>query len=509
MRNKPHNLQSLSKKSFNSLKFFKSFYQKSLIIILILKLSTSAWNDENDKDPMAINVRDYEDLKVNPEIENNCDLRIMRAYGMYADARNLSHKNEIFPSIKQNCCGVLDQQHIKAYWEKASSVILKSQKLVLYLLKGILTGSQDFVRLAIHGHLIASKAKSGSMDMLLREYPGVSKQNGDLVWHHKNYKLLINSRFLEIAEPLKHGIDEKKLKIMYHNFNQAFEFLMNVRRNFYGMICSVEGQKASGRRGILNRIFLPDDIMYKPEFCESMIVHHFNKFYDYFYFVKRLQRLVDYLPFFIQETSEFKADLLSNNGNGSSQNSGGNAIGRDFIRKEVAIPNGYFLYYSPEYQKFNKNYDINMPDIGDTIALQACNLGMNMTNCYFYCTAFSMVKNTDWFDGNPDFLFRTFRIILAVRDVLGGFKENEFEVDLVALERKIEHLKRSYREYIYPSSAPNGVDFHKKGSDYWALDGVNPFEFSNGCVLDLKFKSAWVIHISWVFGLLVLIWFNE
>ena len=135
--------------------FFYSFGLIVLLLITFFPSSTlSAFNDENDEHEDKINVRTYEDLKVNPEIEDNCDLRVMRAYSMYGDASSLSQPNLVFPAIQQNCCGTRDQENIKALWRKASNQIMKNQKYFLFLAKGILSQSQDFMRLATHGWII-------------------------------------------------------------------------------------------------------------------------------------------------------------------------------------------------------------------------------------------------------------------------------------------------------------------------------------------------------------------
>lgn len=470
--------------------------RSSLLITLVIILSSttlvkSAFNDQGDDDESAINVRTYEDFKVNKEIEDNCDLRVMRAYSMYGDSSSLSQRNEVFPAIKQNCCGVKDQANIKALWRRAANQIVKNQKYFLYLAKGILTQSQDFLRLASHGHLINDRInnKKFTLESVRKDYPGLTYEGGELVWHHKNYKVLINKKFLELALPVKDGMDTSKLKIMYHNFNQAAEFMMNIRRTFFGMICSVEGQLASNRRGFFKRVFYPDDIFYATPFCDAMVSHHFRYFYDYYYFFKRLQKFVDHLPFFVQETTEFvdgSNNVLSNIGNRGS----GNSNESDYLRKGVIVTYGRFSYDTPSWKEFTNRYFLGTPNMIDTFSIQACSNYGSFSACELYCQEFSIVKNTDRFDGDPNLLLRTFRTMMAMRDQFIGFKENEFEVDLISLEKMIDELKEKFNEYIYISSMPHNIEFNEKGNDFSELAGFNPFEMSVSCTLDLTFQSV-------------------
>ena len=486
------------------------FYSFGLSVLLILTLlptcSKAAFNDELDEDENKINVRTYEHLKVNPEIEDNCDLRVMRAYSMYGDASSLSQPNLVFPAIQQNCCGTRDQENIKALWRRASNQIIKNQKYFLYVVKGILSQSQDFLRLAIHGSIIYDRVikKKISLEAVRKDYPGLTFFQGDLVWHKRNYKVLINSDFIKYAEEVKNGIDANKLKVMYHGFNQAAEFMMNVRRSFYGMICSTKGQLACSRKGFLKRAFYFSDIFYGTPFCEAMINNHFRYFYDYYYFMKRVQRFVDRLPFFVQTTEYLEEDSLLNNkqaGGSGPSHSGSSSNGQDYIRKGITIPYGRFLYNTPEHEFFESHYDRKALGLIDRAFIQACSEFSNFTACEFYCQEFSMVKHNDYFDGSPDLLLTTFRSMMAMRDKFDGFRENEFEVDYVTLEKMIDELKEKYFEFIYVSTMPNDVEFNNQGNDFSELVGFNPLEFSVGCTLDLKFKNESIFNVLIVFAL--------
>jgi hypothetical protein len=476
------------------------YYFSFIITITLFSIFTknihSAFNDEADEDENAINVRTYESLKVNPEIENNCDLRVMRAYSMYGDASSLSQPNLVYPSIRQNCCGVNDQHNIKQLWRKAANQIVKNQKFFLYLVKGILSPIQDFLRLAIHGAIIYNrfKVQKYSLETIKRDYPGLSFYMGDLVWHHRNYKILINKDFINMSEKIKNGIDAKKLKIMYHGFNQAAEFMMNVRRNFYAMICSVEGQQSCSRKGFFKRIFYFNDTYYGTPFCEAMINHHFRYFYDYYYFFKHVVYFVDRLPFFVQLTEPFdennQGGILQRGASPGNQDS----QGVDYVRKGITIPYGRFLYGSPQHQNFEKYYDKPELNIIDKASIQTCSQFANFTACEFYCQEFSMVKHNDYFDGSPDHLMDTFRIILAIRTKFDGFLENEFEVDYVTLEKMIDELSMKYNPFIYTSSMPNDVELNRQGNDFSELAGFNPLEYGVGCTLDLIFQFVSVLQ---------------
>lgn len=480
-----------------------------LLCLAILTLpALAAFDDSNDDDAFAINVRQYEDFKVNKEIENNCDTRVMAAYSMYGDASSLSMPNEVCPAIKKNCCGTRDQANIKVAWRMASNRITRNQKLFLYLAKGILTQCQDFLRLSIHGNIIYKRLvkENVALEMVQKDYPGVRYEQGQIIWHNRNYKLLINKQFIETTEGVEFGIDTSKIKIIYHNFNQALEFMMNIRRTFYCMICSVEGQFSSNRRGIFKRIFYPDDIYYGTPFCDALINHHFRYFYDYYYFFKRLQKLVDFLPLFIQQTSEFDPDVASPLGNSSTHATSTSGTGSDYVRKNVMIPFGRFIFNTNTFNAYKKSYNIRYPSGFDSLSIQACSNYASFNACEFYCQEFSMVKQTDRFDGNPDFLFRTFQIMMAVRDKFQGFKENELEIDLLSTEKMTDELKRKYDPLIYVSTMPGTIEFDSKGNDFSELSGFNPFAMAANCSLELTFKSVWRNVVTGVliamFGLL-------
>jgi hypothetical protein len=503
------------------------FYFTSVTVILFFVISlpegvNTAHNDALDDDESSINVRSYASLQINPEIENNCDLRVMRAYSMYGDAASLSEPNLIYPAITQNCCGPKDQENIKALWRKASNQIVKNQKFFLYLAKGILSPIQDFLRLASHAHVIYDRIhnKKFSLESVKKDYPGLTFYMGDLVLHKRNYKILINADFIKMSEKVKNGIDATKLKIMYHGFNQAAEFMMNVRRSFYGMICSLDGQNACSRKGFLERAFYFDDTYYGTPFCEAMIAHHFRYFYDYYYFFKRVEYFVDRLPFFVQltepldESAAQQANLLQGQAQGVPQRAptpqtnttgGTGGAGADFIRKGITIPYGHFLYGTPAHTYFEDNYDKPELNIIDHVGIQACSEFSNFTACEFYCQEFSMVKHNDFFDGSPEHLIDTFRTVMAIRETFEGFYENEFEVDYVTLEKMIDELKRKYNPFIYPSSMPTDIELNEQGNDFSELAGYNPLEWSVGCTLDLTFKYSSIIQsisvfaISWLF----------
>lgn len=477
-----------------------------LICIFFIQIRICEGEFVGDSDKNAINVRSYGDYKVVKEIRDNCDLQVMRAYGLYGDARSLSEPNEIFPSIKQNCCGPIDQHNIKAMWRSASNKIKKFQKFFLFTVKGMLSISQDFLRISIHANLIYKKIKEKKLPLetVRKDYPGVSYENGEIVWHKHNYKVLINKDFLNLTKGIELGMDAHKLKIIYHNLNQAAEFMTNIRRTFFGMICSVEGQLAANRRGMLKKIFYPDDIYFNTPFCESMIHNHFIYFYDYYYFVKRLQKFVDYLPYFMQETTRFDPNTQSILKGAAPVNNNSSGSQSDFIRKGVVISYGKFRYYSQVYSKFNDNYDIGEPNIFDSLSIQACNMMPDFSTCEFYCQELSIVKNTERFDGRPDLMFKTFQVMLAIRERFDGFAENELEVDLVSLEKMAGELYPQYEEFIYKSMTPDSLEFSSKGADFSSLVGFNPLELGVGCTLDFHFKSIHNLLISSLVGIILL-----
>ena len=240
---------------------------------------------------MAINVRTFASYKVKKEIQDNCNLRVMRAYSLYADSPSLSYPNKICPKLEDNCCGPNDMATIEKLWRKTSSRIQKYQSLFLLMVKYILTQFQDWQRLATNILKVSKQYQ--------RERVKAEKVGQDFVWSYKSMKILINEDILELSELIaSQALSAVQIRIMYDDFNQAAEFMVNVRRHFYCMLCSVGGQEALQRSGNMLRQFW-SSVLYDEEACPMFALHHLLYFHSYIKFFKRLQRFIEYLPYFI------------------------------------------------------------------------------------------------------------------------------------------------------------------------------------------------------------------
>lgn len=248
-------------------------------------------NNILDPDPMAINVRTFASYKVKKEIQDNCNLRVMRAYSLYADSPSLSYPNKICPKLEDNCCGPNDIETIEKLWRKTSSRIQKYQSLFLLMVKYILTQFQDWQRLATNILKVSKQYR--------RERTKADNAGQDFVWSYKSMKILINSDIIELSELIANqALSAVQIRIMYDDFNQAAEFMVNVRRHFYCMVCSVRGQEALQRSGNILRQFW-SSVLYDQEACPMFALHHLLYFHSYIKFFKRLQRFIEFLPYFI------------------------------------------------------------------------------------------------------------------------------------------------------------------------------------------------------------------
>ena len=226
-----------------------------------------------------------------PEIQEKCNIRAMRAYSLYADSPGLSSKNSICPSLTDNCCGPMDQENIRRLWYQTLKRITKYQILFLYMVKYILTQFQDWQRLSMN---IMKAYKHFSKEVSIHEQSGK-----DFVWSYKNMKILINSDLAKFAELIaSNPLSAVQLELMYKDFNQAAEFMINMRRHFYCIICSASGQESLQRKGNLLR-HLWTDVQIDEEVCNVLAYQHLMYFHSYLKFFKRLQRFIEFLPYFL------------------------------------------------------------------------------------------------------------------------------------------------------------------------------------------------------------------
>jgi hypothetical protein len=450
----------------------------------------------------------------------------MRAYSLYGDAASLGSPNRICPSVSDNCCGPKDQDAIEHLWRRVLKRITKFQILFLYMVKYILTQFQDWQRISTD---IMKVSKHFKKEMLFHE-----QKKLDFVYSYKNVKILINSDLVELAKLIAlNPLSSTQLEIMYREFNQSVEFMINARRNFYCTICSASGQNSIQRSGNFLR-HMWTSVLFSDKICNVFVQHHLMHFHSYLNFFKRLQRFIEFLPYFLvidnsarlleskpidihhrlltQNKSILGEPITPPNPNGfqinhiegsqeqkQTVNSSPNGITGPGIRnrQDKSFQGGY-IELDADYPFEYKNVDFtNLPhfksSLGDAINNESIELCANTPSfllCEHYCQQFNFAKATDTFDGDIDSLKRTFDILRNYKYKVKFLKENDFNVDFVKIERYVDQY------YEHPdilglfiiSTDPAALDVSRLSTDFTTLSNVNPFALGNGNTLEFHFK---------------------
>ena len=159
------------------------------------------------------------------------------------------------------------------------------------MVKYILTHYQDWQRIATD---IVKVHRQFKKEVELHE-----KSGKDFVYAFKNVKVLINSNSFELAKLIIDSpLSPTQLQIMYNDFNQAVEFMINARRNFFCTLCSVSGQYGLQRNGKLMS-FVWSSVLFDEKVCPVFAYNHLMHFHSYLSFFQRLQKFIEFLPYFL------------------------------------------------------------------------------------------------------------------------------------------------------------------------------------------------------------------
>ena len=112
------------------------------------------------------------------EIAKKCNLPLMQSFGLRGDADFFGQKNPLCPHVTDNCCGDVDIERIKSYWEQTVKDILIYQRIFLSISKYILTVYPEFYKLAAR------------MVEKFEELAEEGEKTGFLM--HKNSKVILN-----------------------------------------------------------------------------------------------------------------------------------------------------------------------------------------------------------------------------------------------------------------------------------------------------------------------------
>lgn len=465
----------------------------------------------------------------------------MRAYSLYGDSPSLSYPNKICPSVTDNCCGPVDQDSIRHLWRRVLRRMTKYQILFLYMVKYILTQFQDWQRIATD---IVKVFHHFQKEVLLHE-----KSGRDFVYSYKNVKILINSEIKGLADLIVNNpLSSTQLEIMYREFNQAVEFMINARRNFYCTICSVAGQNSIQRSGNFLR-HMWTSVLFDEKICPIFAYHHLMHFHTYLRFFKRLQRFIEFLPYFLvidkgsrlleqtrpRSVLRVLTEQSHKDEHAPPNPNGFNISHVDSSKQKQAKPDnpkqsirgpgirnqedksfmGGHIELDADYPFEYKNVDLrNLPhfqkSVGESLDEERIDLCVNNRNflmCEFYCQQFNFAKATPTFDGDIEGVKRTFDILRNYIYQVDFLKENEFNADFVKIERYVDQYYTTPEvlgSFII-STDPFSLDVSKLGTDFTVISSANPFLLGAGNTLEFHFKFAPII-VSLVCLFWALLW---
>jgi hypothetical protein len=456
----------------------------------------------------------------------------MRAYSLYGDAQSFGTPNRICPSVTDNCCGPKDQSTIENLWRGVLKRITKYQILFLYMVKYILTQFQDWQRISTD---IMKVSRQFEKEIKFHE-----QRNVDFVYSYKNVKILINSDLRDLAKLIAmNPLSSTQLEIMYREFNQSVEFMINARRNFYCTICSASGQESIQRSGNFLR-HLWTSVLFSDEICTVFVRHHLMHFHTYLNFFKRLQRFIEFLPYFLvidnsarileqSRPRNIRLRLLANqsmsqdphtppnpNGfqinhiEGTTQNKQNTSTPSNGIngpgirnRQDKTFQGGYIeldANYPFEYKNVNlhslPHFKDNFGDAVDKEQMELCVNTPSFVLCENYCQQFNFAKATTTFDGDIEALKRTFDILRNYKYKVDFLKENDFNVDFLRIERYVDqyYADPEILGMFIISTDPESVDVSKLGTDFTYLSSANPFLLGNGNTLKFSFKFTSILY---------------
>ena len=371
--------------------------------------------------------------------------------------------------------------------------MIKYQILFLYMVKYVLTQFQDWQRISTD---IMKVYKNFNKEVLLHE-----KSGKDFVYSYKNVKILINSDLKDLAELIAmNPLSSTQLEIMYREFNQAVEFMINARRNFYCMLCSPSGQSGLQRNSILMRNVWTS-VLFDQNICPVFAHHHLMHFHSYLRFFKRLQRFIEFLPYFlvidenarILERSPLQMRILSGskveadpslppNPNGFQINrisdeqnkkeasptpKGGirgpgirNQEDKSFLGGYIQLDADFPFEYKNVKLKKLPHFTHSLGDAVDTEWIDLCVNNPTFLLCEYYCQKFNFGKATPTFDGDIEAVKQTFDTLRNYKYQVEFLKENDLNADFIKIERYVDQYysdPETLGRFII-STDPNSLD---------------------------------------------------
>ena len=429
-----------------------------MLFLLIIAPITAPYTELEDDDPYNINPHDYEYYKKNApaDVRDNCKFEVMNAYSLFGDAKSLSQKHEYCSNLKRNCCGALDQERIPKLWKYDEKRIRSHTVAYLKMMRYMLGFGKQYYKIA--KELI--KAYEAN------QYGAGGANNQSTINLNDNEPLTINHTekcYRRAKDLLKINYDATpKAEALYHMLNVRAEYMMNVRKNFYCMLCSPEYQQSMYTTNFMFRKVFSKRIYYSDKFCENMVRFTFPTAYQlYDSYNRYLRKLMK-------------------------------------MSKCIDIPNNR---YDKDNSAFKKVMDdpLNIESIAQQSKHEICNWNtgqaFTFSWCEWYCQSFNVAMPSRSFDGDLKRTFVVYDFLTQLQPMLEYPNANEFNDDLVLLKRDIDDNLKQQDNFFF-KSVNKLIDFTTYKSDFTSFTESDPMIVGDFNGLGFLYKNTMILQVS-------------
>lgn len=452
---------------------------KLKIILSVFLISLTNFN-ATEISSSKIQNKSYTFYKENrsKEIRNNCKLDQLAAYGLFGDAESLNSKNSLCPNIKKNCCGKLDIERIKKFWYRDRKRIEYYHRTILLIYKWILG----------YGKQINFLAKA-----IAEDYQRKINPENFINEKKKNYDFGINSNFYcykAAKEMLSLDYEtEEKVESFYWAITQKIQFIENTRKNFYCILCSIEGQKSIHNSPKLYSWLYNKRIYYDDEFCNIYVERTFTVSYQ------KWTTFNDYISDFLKITT-----CLS-----PSKNNSKNPNPPSELKKNLPLRS---------LTQFEKKLFSNPLNLENGSLMAPCDEAFGNIDfdhlyifCDFWCQSFNIAKAINIHDGDIKASYKLYKYLKPLK-IYFHTEKNHFNADMVLMEKDIEqNYKKAPKNGIFFLSLSKSVDLQMFQSDFvFHGTGINPLVIGNQNGLRFEYEKEDVLRcffgviLVWVFG---------
>lgn len=428
-----------------------------ILFFLFLQLTSPLYSDLEDDDPNNINPHDYEYYKKSApkDVRDNCKFEMLNAYSLFGDAKGLSQPHELCPSMRRNCCGPLDQERIPKLWKYDEKRIRSHTVAYLKMMRYMLGFAKQYYTIA---KFIVSEYEKN-------KYGDNNADAQSSIFLNSNQALVINHKekcYNRAKDLMKINYDARpKVEGLYHMLNVRAEYMMNVRKNFYCMLCSPEYQKSLYTTNYMMRAVYSKRIYYSDKFCENMVRYTFPTAYQiYDSFNRYLRKLMK-------------------------------------MSKCIEIPNNRFSYDNKSFQAVMAD-PLNIESTAQQSKMEICNWttgnSFTFSYCEWYCQSFNIALPSRSFDGDLKRTYIVYSYLRQIEPMLEYPNSNEFNDDLTLLKNDVEdNLKQ--QDNMFFKSVNKLIDFTTYKSDFTSYTVSDPMVVGDFNGLGFLYKKSWRVGV--------------